>query len=109
MKRIFIDNRSLDDIEKVLKEDLKEYAAYRKRNVDKGLESPSFAAILVEKYALGLSKAVQLLFFDQERFSLLVDEICLGIDPDYKLNISKRNSDGFAAVVISKRKIVQNG
>ncbi|MCA6369147.1 MAG: hypothetical protein IM631_05160 [Cytophagales bacterium] len=110
MNRIIIDNQTIQGIEDVLKQDIKEYAAYRKRNVESGIESKIYAAILVEKYAEGLSKAVKLLFFDQDRFGLFVDDLCYGIDPEYKLNLTKRNSgNGYSSVVIqSKESVSEN-
>jgi hypothetical protein len=104
MKRITIDNQSMKSIEETLKAEIREYAESRKRNVKTGLESGEFAAILVEKYALGLSKAVQLLFFDQERFGLFTDELCLELDPNYKFNLAQRNSNGkYPSIIFSER------
>jgi hypothetical protein len=108
MKKIMIDNVSIEEIKETLTQKLNEYAESRKRNVENKLESPAYAAILVEKYADGLCEAVRLLVFDQWHFNLESEVLCKEIDPEYRKNLQYRNSK-FTSIEFTGRTVVSEG
>ena len=74
--------------------DLTEYAAGRKAEVEKGRETPEFAALLVQKYGYGMAKTLSLLT-DVEEIPkidkvLAVDEAVASINPDWQESDKKR-------------------
>lgn len=78
-----------------------EYARMRKNDVARGLESPHFAALLVEKYASGVIDVAKVLFDARYLFDLMDGEI-EKIDPDFRQHTKERYSS-FADIVMSKR------
>jgi len=71
---------------------LKSYAVGRKNNVERGLESPILAALLVEKYAWGQHEALTVIDSENGSRDLikLADKLCFEIDNDFELNRQHR-------------------
>jgi len=65
-----------------------QFAERRKSGVDRGLESPELAALLVEKYAVGMVDAAWAtnLDVDINELTVHVDKLCNSIDPQCKQN-----------------------
>jgi hypothetical protein len=75
--------------ERLLRE-LRSYAEGRKKDVDRGAETPALAALLVEKYAWGLATAVKLLEFPAQNITAEADKLVAEIDPYFSENKRKR-------------------
>ncbi|WP_017879674.1 hypothetical protein [Janthinobacterium sp. CG3] len=77
----------------LLTEKVREYAQGRQQDVARGAERPRLAALLVQKYGLGIVDTVALLF-DSPRaadpISKVVDEETAIIDPDWQENDRQR-------------------
>lgn len=63
--------------------DLRSYAQSRKNDVARNAETPALAALLVEKYAAGMAKALTIVGIDAEIFEL-ADQLVRDIDPDFE-------------------------
>lgn len=83
---------SLRDPEHLLalcRREIAEYAAGRKAEVDKGRETPEFAALLVQKYGYGMIKTLELLARSEDSanhdgdFARCVDNAVASINPDW--------------------------
>jgi hypothetical protein len=70
-------------VECVIGGELSVYANYRKSEVERGAETPKLAALLVEKYARGLAKAIEIIGIDSS-MPLEIDRIVRSIDPGFE-------------------------
>lgn len=77
-----------------LAEEIRSHASSRMNDVARGAETPELAALLVEKYGMGLAKAAALAadVFDVPAPDLTreVDRLVAEIDPDTKAHREKR-------------------
>lgn len=77
-----------------LSEEIRSHAASRMNDVARGAETPELAALLVEKYGMGLAKAAALAadVFDVPAPDLTaeVDRVVAEIDPDAQSHRAKR-------------------
>lgn len=83
----------MTDQQKLL-ETLRRYAKGRSSDVERGLESAEFSALLVEKYAVGLIDAVRTLSndIDVNLIAAEADSLCHSIDTNITLNRKLRYS-----------------
>lgn len=74
--------------------ELKSYAESRKNNVVNGIETPALAALLFEKYSIGMADTLKQ--FDGEFLEIsneiikISDQICEEIDPNFIKNRKTR-------------------
>lgn len=88
-----------------LMQQVQEYAAGRATDVARGAETPHLAALLVQKYALGVTDAVGVVFQNSraaDRIQLLADEEVAKIDPLWREHARERWSGRPADVVVAK-------
>ncbi|MGV2886200.1 hypothetical protein [Paenibacillus taichungensis] len=73
--------------------EVKEYASGRAKDVARGAETPRLAALLLQKYGSGVTKAVSLIF-DSPRaadpISKVLDEETAKIDPQWREHNQER-------------------
>lgn len=77
----------------LLTKKVREYAQARQQDVARGAERPRLAALLVQKYGLGIVDTVALLFESPraaDPISKVVDEETAIIDPDWQENDRQR-------------------
>ncbi len=77
----------------LLTKKVREYAQARQQDVARGAERPRLAALLVQKYGLGIVDTVGLLFESPraaDPISKVVDEETAIIDPDWQENDRQR-------------------
>lgn len=74
----------MDDLKR-LSDTLQRYAKGRAEDVRSGIETPALAALLVEKYAVGLVDATRVLgvSVDINAITQLADSLCKEICPEY--------------------------
>lgn len=73
--------------------ELREYASLRQRDVARGAESPRLAALLVQKFGLGLSKAVERIYGSPraaDPINSAVDVCVAQIDPNWREHARER-------------------
>lgn len=78
-----------------LRDEIRGYAASRKRDVERGAETPELAGLLVEKYGLGIAKSAALIaaVFDTvapEDLTKEVDRWVVEIDPECRVHRAQR-------------------
>lgn len=71
---------------------LKQYAESRRNNVARGLGTVRLSALLVEKYAWGISETLRALdaHSGSSRIIEIADKLCFDIDPDFRENRQRR-------------------
>lgn len=79
----------LEAIERDVIADIRSYAQSRKRDVDRGAESPALAATLVEKYGEGLAKALAIVGVDSQ-VQRETDRLVREIDANFEANKAAR-------------------
>ncbi|MDD3294899.1 MAG: hypothetical protein PHG20_09475 [Geobacteraceae bacterium] len=72
---------------------LADYAEGRKKEVERGRETPEFAALLVQKYAYGMARVLSILSGVEDSPPLRgfrINEPVASIDPDWDENANRR-------------------
>ena len=78
-----------ESIDRNLMNELVDYANYRKSEVERGAETSALAALLVEKYASGLAKAIEIIGIESS-LPAEIDRIVMSINPNFKLSSLQR-------------------
>ncbi|WAK04371.1 hypothetical protein [Methylobacter sp. YRD-M1] len=72
----------LEAIERDVIAEIQSYADSRKNNVKRGAETSELAAVLIDKYAAGLSKALHIAGIDS-RVRAVADKLVCELDPKF--------------------------
>lgn len=72
----------LEAIERDVIADIQSYAESRRNNVNRGAETSELAAVIIDKYAEGLSKALQIVGIDSS-VRVVADKLVHEIDPGF--------------------------
>jgi hypothetical protein len=73
-----------------LLEELRIYAGGRQSDVTRGAETPELAALLLEKFGLGMAAAAKALEFNFGDLTREMDRLCVEIDPEFNASRQKR-------------------
>lgn len=88
----------LEAIERDVIAEIQSYAKSRKNNVNRGAETPELAAVFIDKYAAGLSKALQIAGIDS-RIRAVADKLVHEIDPEFDQHMQARWSGRPSALI----------
>lgn len=69
---------------------IRDYANTRMQAVERGAETPAFAALLFEKYALGLIESAKIIGLVTSALSDYASQTIIGIDKDFSTNVQSR-------------------
>jgi hypothetical protein len=73
-----------------LLEELRIYARGRENDISRGAETPELAALLIEKFGLGMAAAAKALEFNPGDLTKEMDRLCVQVDPEFNGNRQKR-------------------
>jgi hypothetical protein len=79
----------LESIEYQLTEEIRTYAEGRKRDIERGAETPELASLMVEKFGYGMAKAAHIIGLDS-KIMAEVDRLIAEIDPEFRKTRQKR-------------------
>ena len=98
--------QQLEHAAKIAMLEIENYANARKRDIDRGAETPRLAALMVEKYALGIIKGLEIVAHSFDRaipqLPRTLDEVILEICPEFHAETKARYEAMPADLVYNK-------
>ena len=80
--------QQLEHSAKIIEADILDYAGSRKKDIERGAETPRLASLLTEKYIMGQLKTLEIISHSLDRampkLTFSIDDIVLDIDPNFK-------------------------